>query len=196
MTALGAVPMGLIGVACVNAVRQHLAVNLRPANADDAEAIAAVHVRSWQAAYRGHIDDVYLDGLDAAERVPTLRTWLERPTWVVLEDAGAVIGFAHSSASRDEDSSTDVGEITTIYIDPLFWGRGGGKLLLDSATESLRGAGFGEASLWVLDTNTRARRFYEAHGWHDDGGRKPVTIGHQDLMEVRYRTDLAQSLGA
>jgi hypothetical protein len=31
---------------------------------DDADAIAPVHVRSWQAAYRGFMPDEVLDGLD------------------------------------------------------------------------------------------------------------------------------------
>lgn len=27
--------------------------------------------------------------------------------------------------------------------------------------------------LWVLEANTRARRFYERHGWHADGRSRP-----------------------
>ena len=39
-----------------------------------------------------------------------------------------------------------------------------------AAEEHLRAAGFTEAVLWVLEGNERAARFYESHGWHEDGG--------------------------
>ena len=38
---------------------------LRPAEPDDAMEVARVHVRSWQAGYRGLLPDAYLDGLRA-----------------------------------------------------------------------------------------------------------------------------------
>ena len=41
--------------------------------------------------------------------------------------------------------------------------------------------------LWVLDTNIRARRFYEVAGWKPDGGLKTETLGDLLLSEVRYR---------
>ena len=41
---------------------------LRPAEPADALAVARVHVLSWQAAYRGLIDDAYLDSLRPADR--------------------------------------------------------------------------------------------------------------------------------
>ena len=43
-------------------------VLIRPAKSDDALEVARVHVRSWQAAYRGLLPDDYLDDLRAEER--------------------------------------------------------------------------------------------------------------------------------
>jgi hypothetical protein len=42
---------------------------IRNARPDDALHVAAVHVRSWQAAYRGLLDDEYLDALRPEDRV-------------------------------------------------------------------------------------------------------------------------------
>jgi hypothetical protein len=39
------------------------ALSVRPARPGYAAAIAEVHVRTWQAAYRGQIPDAFLDGL-------------------------------------------------------------------------------------------------------------------------------------
>jgi hypothetical protein len=43
-------------------------LSVRAATPDDAAAVAGVHVRSWQAAYRGLIADAYLDGLNPDDR--------------------------------------------------------------------------------------------------------------------------------
>ena len=107
---------------------------VRPGTVADAYAIADVHVRSWQAAYRGIVDDAVLDGLNPADRVDGIRRWLRSPGWHVLEDDGLLIGFANAVQSRDDDASPEVGEVTTIYLDPSAWRRGGGRLLLRRRT--------------------------------------------------------------
>ena len=43
-------------------------VTVRRGRVADAPAMGRLHVRAWQAAYRGHMPDDYLDGLRAAER--------------------------------------------------------------------------------------------------------------------------------
>jgi hypothetical protein len=44
--------------------------------------------------------------------------------------------------------------------------------------------------LWVLDTNARAREFYERHGWSLDGRTMQQEIGGATATEVRYTTHL------
>ena len=63
--------------------------------------------------------------------------------------------------------------------------------LLDRAASRLRGAGFTEATLWVLQGNERAPRFYEALGWQHDGAERTQTeLTGSPLHEVRYRLPL------
>jgi hypothetical protein len=45
------------------------------------------------------------------------------------------------------------------------------------------------ATLWVLDANAQARRFYEAMGFELDGATKEVNLG-APLKAVRYRKKL------
>jgi GNAT superfamily N-acetyltransferase len=97
------------------------------------------------------------------------------------------VGFAHVAPSRDDDAEEDVGELTAIYVLPDVWGHGGGRLLIERALESLGSAGFAEATLWVLDTNGRARRFYEAAEWHPDGASKVDDRQSFRMTDVRYR---------
>jgi RimJ/RimL family protein N-acetyltransferase len=51
-------------------------------------------------------------------------------------------------------------------------------------------AGYGEAVLWVLEDNPRARRFYERTGWSLDGGVKDDSHLGVSVTEVRYRIRL------
>ena len=44
-------------------------MEIRAARMQDVPQIAVVHVRSWQAAYRGLLPQAYLDALDPAQRI-------------------------------------------------------------------------------------------------------------------------------
>ncbi len=170
-------------------------MKVRPAGLADASAIAAVQVHSWRGTYRGQIPDEHLDGLSIDRRSVV---WTEilgdadlpRTGVFVLEDENKVVGFAHFGPSRDPDAAPRTGELTAIYLVPEVWGHGGGRLLLEAAETNLREAGFRTATLWVLSSNTRARRFYERMGWTPDGAVKTNDRGSFTLVEVRYASPL------
>ena len=108
---------------------------------------------------------------------------------MVVEEAGHIVGFARVCPSRDDTAPAAVGELASIYVLPEAWGRGFGRQLLSSALSGLGEAGFVEAIVWVLEGNHRARRFYEASGWSDDGAKRRFERGFV-LPEVRYRHSL------
>jgi GNAT superfamily N-acetyltransferase len=172
-------------------------MDVRPATGADAAAIATIHVRSWQAAYRGLLPQSYLDELDPLEGQKRWEAILDATRWpgtgtLVLVDDDIVIGFAAISASRDDDGDRfTAGELQTLYLDPGVWRRGGGSLLLRAAQSQLGRAGFTVASAWVLETNARARTFYEHHHWWFDGTSKPHDWGTFTVTDVRYRVSLA-----
>jgi RimJ/RimL family protein N-acetyltransferase len=100
-----------------------------------------------------------------------------------------VVGFVHTCRSRDDDADDRIGELTSIYLRPDLWGRGVGSRLHEAAVAALA-ADFQEATLWVLDGNTRSRAFYERKGWQPDGTVKRDTIGDAEVVELRYRRPL------
>lgn len=172
-------------------------MEIRPAAVEDAAKIADVHVRSWQGAYRGLIPQAYLDGLDPAERA---EMWTRitsgvdgsRAGVLVAEDDAGVRGFATFGPTRDEGESAErTAEIGAIYLAPEAWGTGSGRELMTRALASLSEAGYQQVTLWVLDTNARARRFYEAAGFHEDGAEKLDDRDEFQLREVRYRRPLS-----
>ena len=69
----------------------------------------------------------------------------------VYEEKGIVKGLIHI-----EDK-----EISELYVDYFFQGQGIGSKLIEFAIKE-----HDVRSLWVLEKNTNAIRFYESHGYH------------------------------
>jgi GNAT superfamily N-acetyltransferase len=171
-------------------------MQVRPAQDDDATAIAMTHVRSWQATYEGLLPQSYLETLDVAQRQLMWQQILSETDWprtatFVAELDTQVVGFASVCPTRDDGADPNLtGEVPAIYLLPDAWGRGLGRQLMIAALGSLREADFTDATLWVLDTNHRATRFYEAGGWRPDGATSTELLNDVALTEVRYRRRL------
>jgi ribosomal protein S18 acetylase RimI-like enzyme len=162
---------------------------IRQAQPEDSEAIALVHVRGWQAAYRDVFPEEALAGLSVELRSQMWRGQIASGHAVIVAEENAVVqGFAAVGTPQDEESE-GVGELYAIYVEPSLWGRGIGRDLCGAAEAALRGGGFREAILWVLEDNPRARRFYEASGWRTDGMRAIEILG-VEAPELRYRKQL------
>jgi RimJ/RimL family protein N-acetyltransferase len=166
-------------------------VTVRAATIEDAEAISRVHARAWQAAYRGIVPDTFLDGLVDEVWVERWRTIFTEPRdgarTLVSVDAAEVTGFARIGPVRDPDPpGPGWEEVYAIYLDPAAWGGGAGSRLMVAALDTVADDVPG-VCLWVFRDNKQARAFYERHGFEADGLAQEITIGGQDLPEVRYR---------
>jgi ribosomal protein S18 acetylase RimI-like enzyme len=169
-------------------------IRIHRATEADAEAIGRVHVRAWQAAYRGILPDAYLDALDVRQRAGFWRREVttlpeDRRPWVAAGAQG-IVGFVVAGPARDEDLEAGTAEVYAIYVDPDCWSTGVGRTLMEHQLAFLRRRGHPEAVLWVLADNLRAIGFYERGRWARDGESRTLTIGGQEVVEVRYRIHL------
>jgi ribosomal protein S18 acetylase RimI-like enzyme len=174
-------------------------LDLRPARPEDAAAVAGVHVRSWQAGYRGLLPDAYLDGLRPEDRMGHYRFGADDPgapaTVVAVRDE-VLCGFVTTSSSGagpEKDGPDDgpvPGEVLALYVDPEAWGSGVGRQLLSDARLRLGRSGCTGATLWVLAGNDRAQRFYRIDGWVAEDVRRTVEVWDIAVDEVRYRRPL------
>lgn len=162
---------------------------IRPAQFEDAAAIASIHVRGWQTAYAGFLPAAYLDALSIEQRTTQWERILrlQRPgaTFVFVADE-VVRGWIDWGHARDS-AGAEAAEIFALYIDPPHRGRGIGKQLMRHAEQSIAAHRRLEIVLWVLEQNTAACGFYERTGFTRDGARKTEVIGGVDAVEVRYR---------
>jgi GNAT superfamily N-acetyltransferase len=165
-------------------------VIIRAGTGTDANALAAVQERSWRHAYA----HVFPAGELERDGFVDRSTWtrrLEQPPrgWAtfVAERDGAVVGYVVVGPSRDRRTE---GEVYALYADPPAWSTGVGRALLVHAEEHLA-RHHARATLWVLEDNLRARRFYERCGWQADGSRKVETLRWDvRAAQLRYATSL------
>ena len=161
---------------------------IRAALTTDALAVARVHVRSWQVAYSGLLPAEYLDSLRPEHRAAryTFELPPPAPATLVAIDGERICGFATTGESRDDDTP-GFGQLLALYVHPEYWSTGVGRALISAARNSLAGAGYCIATLWVLTGNKRAERFYLADGWRPDGRHRTDTIGGATVEETSYR---------
>lgn len=164
-------------------------LQVRPATAADAEAVARVHIDAWRAGYDGLMPADFLAALDWQDRA---ETWLERLTspasdvGYLVATCGSVVGFCAFGAARDEDvRAGSCGEIYALNVQPSSWSTGAGSALLQASLEAM--SAYDEVVLWVLAANGRARRFYERHGFVPDGKTKQTCVDGSSLDDLRYR---------
>lgn len=144
---------------------REMSLIIRKANLEDAQAIAAVHVASWQTTYRGIMKDSILDGLTVAKRTPL---WeknisLEGNTVLVAQLNNQIIGFADGSATKEDEYPTYEGDVTCIYFYQEYQGMGYGKKLLLALFEAFKTKGYQNAIVKVLEDNN-SKYFYESLG--------------------------------
>ena len=159
---------------------------VRPADVDDAEAIARVHVATWRTAYRGLLPDDFLDSLSKADYEKRwARTITEGSSRVyIAEEDSGVVGFASCGRERAGEVGYD-GELYAIYVLDTAQRHGHGHELVRAVAGGLREMGLKNMIVWVLRDNPTARKFYERRGGVYVR-TQPITIGSALLQEVSY----------
>jgi ribosomal protein S18 acetylase RimI-like enzyme len=173
-------------------------LTIRQAVPDDAEAVERVRLAGWQTAYRGAIPDSYLDAMvvNAGRRRAHLAGPPDGFIAGVAVAGDAVIGWVSAGPCRDEDRrEPGQGEVFACYVHPDWWRHGAGRLLMEHALAALHEAGRDDVTLWVLEANDRARRFYDRFGFVPDGERMLRDFG-ESVAEVRYWRLAAQGRAA
>jgi ribosomal protein S18 acetylase RimI-like enzyme len=165
---------------------------IRRATIHDVKAIAEIHVKSWQAAYRGLLPEDFLQNLSVQRREEQWQRGLQNLEQVILVyEQDTPVAFCGFAPSRDDVDKTRIAELGTIYALESAWGQGIGQSLWQEAIKLMREKGFTELTLWVLKGNERAIKFYERMGMVFDCTTKTERLNESlELHELRYRMKL------
>ena len=131
---------------------------IRKAEPKDISRIAEILVLTKRMKYRSifHNDEYSFNGLQVVKVADEFKDpKLLDKVWVY--DDGIVKGMIHLEGK----------EIAELYVDYFFWKEGIGSKLIEFAKEK-----FDVKSVWTLEKNGDAIRFYEAHGFKLNGKRQ------------------------
>ena len=142
---------------------------------DEVRGKAYVHFRAWKDAYRGLVDQGYLDArtLELSERF-ALKAFKSGFATLLAKDGDRVVGFADYGPCRDEDL-LEAGEVYAIYLLEPYYRQGIGTMLMRGALAHM--AECSRVVVWVLEGNDRAISFYRSFGFAFDGRAKTLELG-------------------
>jgi GNAT superfamily N-acetyltransferase len=189
---------------------------IRSASTADAAQIAVVMRDSWFAAYDGIIAPAIIDRATAPDGGARVRQSFRMRPWQRMIAAVArhpgrtqadpvapdIIGYASFGPERDvldmpwpypltsAGSGGKVAELYALYVHPAWWSTGTGRALMDQVLAKVGATGYACITLWVLEANARARRFYQRAGFIPDGARH-VLDDLGGVTEIRYRRALS-----
>jgi len=165
------------------------------ASADEAEAIAALHVRSASQAYADLASpDVLAREYDTAAKTALWKRVLpgrQDPTTPGFALAarlnGKLAGFLDCAVSAETTPAS--AEITALYVEPEAWRIGLGSVLIEQLDQELRASGVTTCYAWVLEPNQPAMRAYAAWQFASMGEAQTGPLG----TEVQMRLELELS---
>ena len=172
------------------------ALEVRPARAEDADAIHILHAKCFVDIFAGRLGG-YLP--PTQERSDRERSWTgpigspyDRHALLVGVRCDRVIGFVAVGPTRDADNDgRTTAELRTVQVDSSDRGLGVGRALLAAGERAMRECRFSIATLWVLPENLRAVGCYERGGWRPDGTQRLSDFHGREIRSVRYRKSLA-----
>lgn len=140
---------------------------IRSANIDDAEKIADIKIEGWQTAYKGIIDDNFLNNMSLEKETEKRRINIENGVNIfVAEIDGEVVGFClyrDYNENLDKYPEADC-EVTSLYVRNKLRRKCIGKKLFQSILEKFRAEGKKKMILGCLKENYPSRAFYEKMG--------------------------------
>ncbi len=153
---------------------------VRRAVLDDAEQIGPVHAQVWRETYRGILSEEWIANVSDDERIERWQLILGTPNpaqqWVAEADE-RIVGFAASGPPRDAKPARSL-ELWSLHLLKSHARMGIGTALVNASL------GDAPASVWVVEANQPAQRFYTAVGFMPDGERDVLT-SWENTPEIR-----------
>ena len=139
-------------------------IEVRPAKAADATAVASTHDEAWRAAYQGIIPGAELEKLINRRGPQWWDSAIRKGSRVsVLVFGDKIAGYANYGRNRARSLHFE-GEIYELYLRPEFQGLGFGRRLFSAAKRDLGQSGLKSMVVWALSDNDPATEFYRALG--------------------------------
>lgn len=157
--------------------------------------ISKVHAKTWKQAYKGLINDKYLNRIYDEFWVPKFSQLFqgkdyEVAVYTVDSKITGCITYGKIQdfivpLNKEEVLRENIGEIITFYVLPEYWRNKQGCKLASYAIEELKRKGYKGCYLWVLYNNERAIKFYEKFGFIKEEVFVETSVGKEMTREQR-----------
>lgn len=165
-------------------MNNQLHVHISKATISNIEELASIHVNAWQQAYKKMIPKEYLESLSVNKRKENFHNdFTNKPDLEFYfiqcngENAGILI-------MRNNINHKCI-EILAFYLLKSYWHRGIGTSVMNLIKEKLKNLQFKKITLWVLDENKQAIKFYEKNNFIKSNNYKSINLGNE-LLEIEY----------
>ncbi len=161
---------------------------IRKAVPGDEAALAFIQTESWKAAFSQILSPELLEKMTNIQQSTEMYRHLlqnHKGNGYILSVDNRPHGIAWWDSTREQDMP-GYAEIICIHSLPENWHRGYGSKMMDRLLSDIACAGYSDVMLWVFAENKRARRFYEAKGFHRTGRTQPA----YETSEICYERRL------
>ena len=161
-------------------------VKIRKAEPGDEKILAHIQTESWKAAFTDILSPEELERCTNLEKAEQMYHSVLR-----REGCNMAIEFVadqpHCIAAWGKnrcDLGDTVGELICIHSLQNNWAKGYGSAMMEYVLARFKQEGYKFVILWVFEANTRARKFYEKHGFRLTEQKK-LANGITELMYAR-----------
>ncbi len=158
-------------------------IEICKAKKGDESKLAFIQTESWKAAFADILDaDELKRCTDMDKTIAMYEKVLANPAMHL--NLQLIDGKAHgiTAWSRNRaDLGDNVAELICIHSLQDKWRKGYGSMMMEQVLTEMKEAAYNNVILWVFADNTRARAFYEKHGFVLSGQEK-LANGIKELM--------------
>ena len=164
---------------------------IRNVELSDLKDVSEIVVKGWQTAYRGIVDDDYLDSLSVEENYQKRVKDYKENGFIVAEQDNKIVGFCRyriGNNYKNEYPEVDC-ELSALYVKPEEKRKGIGQELVKYVKNEFRKNNLNKMIIWCLKNNYSSRAFYEKMGGKLCGETSCVR-GGKEYKEVGFIYDL------
>ena len=161
------------------------------AKKENAHEMALLHAISWEQAYSGIIPENIINDftIEKREKIFSSAISSNPEEYYIFKVDDNLAGIASLNKSHEKNAPDYIGEIYSIYFHPKYWGTPATYYGLQFCVDRLKTLGFKTVTIWVLNDNIRAKKFYEKNGFIPDGNYQEMELGKK-LLEIRYSKNI------